>query len=477
MTDYSYTTDQYKDWLLQQISHLYTIQEEKNTISYQALPHVGQVIFHDENIIELMITNQETDENEFYLHFQLNEEEHAKDLTNQMLTTLIKLKSRKKIRIVLTCSSALTTSFFAQKLNETANMLKIDMFFTAVSFDQIYQEGPNYDVVLLAPQVAFHFKKVHEILNRQTVIAIPGAMFATYQAADVIQLVQKELAKKEDEGIPEETLPLKDIYNNNYRILVICMIRHVDASRIAYRIYDHGKKTLDKEVIKPTLDTKDLEDLLDYVLARHFHLDLIGISLPGITNKGTVNLPENGLVHSNLFAYFTQKYHLPVVIINDVNAMAMGYYAMHDNCDNMAFYFQPRGNVGSGAGFITDGKLHMGYLHNSGEVGPLVRIMVDDYENKVYSPEGQLEIVSKALLTIIQTISPDKIIVYSEMTPDMEEMRQELLKYIEKDYIPELIHVRRLKRYMMPGTMIRCLELLKADNAKPGWISQLKEEK
>ncbi len=472
-----YTIEQYRAWLLGQISHLYTIHEEENRITYEALPHVGQVIFHPENIIELIISHHETEENEFYLHFQLNEEAHAKDLTTQMLSTLLKLKAKKKIRAVLTCSSALTTSFFAQKLNEAATILKLDMFFTAVSFDRIYQEGPNYDVILLAPQVAFQEKKVREILDRQTVIAIPGAMFARYESGDVIHLIQTEIAKKEDEGIPEETLPLKNIYENNYRILVICMIRHFDSNRIAYRIYDHGKKTLDKEVIKPTLDTRDIEDLLDYVLARHFNLDLIGLSLPGITNKGTVNLPESGMYHTNLFAYLTQKYHLPVVIINDVNAMAMGYYAMHDHCENMAFYFQPRGDVGSGAGFIVDGKLHMGFRHNSGEVGPLVRIMVDDYENKVYSPEGSLEIVSKALLSIIQTISPDKLVIYSEMTPNMDEMKMELEKYIEADYIPELVHVRRLKRYMMPGTMIRCLTLLKQDNAKPGWLSQMRNSK
>ena len=84
-----------------------------------------------------------------------------------MLHTLVSLKSKKAIRVVLTCSSALTTSFFAQKLNEAAEVLNLDMSFNAVSIDRIYQEAQNYDVVLLAPQIAFQYAKIKEILKDQ----------------------------------------------------------------------------------------------------------------------------------------------------------------------------------------------------------------------------------------------------------------------------------------------------------------------
>ena len=65
-------------------------------------------------------------------------------------------------------------------------------------------------------------------------------------------------------------------------------------------------------------------------------------------------------------------------------------------------------------------------------------------------------------LAYIATIAPEKIVIYSSLTPDTEELRKELSRHVDSAYVPELIHVRRIKRYMMIGMMIRCLQYLKA---------------
>ena len=109
-----------------------------------------------------------------------------------MLKTLVSLKDKKAVRVVLSCSSALTTSFFAQKLNEAAEVLNIDMSFNAVSIDRIYQEAQNYDVILLAPQIAFQYGKVKEILKDKLVLKIPAPCFGQYQTAPLIDLVRTE---------------------------------------------------------------------------------------------------------------------------------------------------------------------------------------------------------------------------------------------------------------------------------------------
>ena len=379
-----------------------------------------------------------------------------------MLKTLVSLKDKKSIRVVLSCSSALTTSFFAQKLNETASVLNLDMSFHAVSIDRIYREAQNYDVVLLAPQIAYQYEKIKEILKDKLVLKIPAACFGQYQTGPLIDLVRTELKKKYDEAIPEENLPYKTNFDNPYRILVVCMINHDGANRFSYRIYDHGRKTLDKEVIKPTLCEQDIYDLFDYVFARHHNIDLIGIALPGVAYKGKINEPSHGFFRTNLAENIRERYGKQLVLFNDVNACALGYSATHDNCENMVFHFQPMGFLIGGAGIIIDGKIHLGWMHTAGETKPIVQMMFPDTPEIIYDPDAALRTVTCQCLSYIATIAPEKIVIYSSLTPDTEELRKELSRHVDSAYVPELIHVRRIKRYMMIGMMIRCLQYLKA---------------
>ena len=462
----------YRNWLLSLKDNAYTISETDNHIRYLCGPNTGEVVFYPENIIELMINENETEETKFYLHFQLKEEAHAKDLTKQMLETLVSLKAKKAIRAVLTCSSALTTSFFAQKLNEAVEVLNLDMSFTAVSFDRIYQEAQNYDVILLAPPVAFQYKKVKEIFKDKVVLKISASCFGQYQTGPLIDMVRTEWKKSYEESIPDEAVTTKQSFDNPYRILVVCMINHEDGNRFAYRIYDHGKKTLDKEVIKPTLSEQDIYDLFDYVFARHHNIDLVSIALPGVAYKGSITETFHGFDHTNLAENIRIRYGKQLVLFNDVNACALGYGAIHDNCENMVFHFQPRGFVIGGAGMIINGHMHLGYMHYAGETKALLSIMGKNLNDPLYDPAEVLETVLYQCLAYISIIAPEKIVIFSDLTPDMEELRNAIAKYIDPLCIPELIHVHRIKRYMMIGMMIRCLQYLKAYPDKIGDLSK-----
>lgn len=463
-----WSTEEYRNWVLKQIQD-YDVQNDKSgNIHFKNQKASASINFYEHAIIELSITNLKG-ENCFYLHFQLNDPMHAMDLTNEMIHTFTEVSEKTTLKVLLTCSSALTTSFFAQKLNEACEILNLDYSFGAVSFDHIYEKGFEADVILLAPQISFQYPKLVEIFHNKLVMKIPPAVFAKYDSGKLLEMIKKEYEKRTDEGVPEENTPLRSIYDNDHRILTIAVINHSDGTRFGYRIYDHGRKTLDKEVIKPHSDEQDLYDLLDYVMARHQNIDYIGISLPGITHKGQLDIPQNHSMNHPLAANIYKRYHTKAILLNDVNAMALGYHAMHEDTDNMVFYFMPRGMSGGGAGVIIDGKLYRGYKNGAGEIWHMTDFAVKDTEKIVHTPEGCLQIITAALLSYISTIAPEKIVYYAEMNPDTEEVRKELSRYIDDAYIPELIHVNRLKRYQLPGTMIRCLEVMKFDEDNPGW--------
>ncbi len=458
--DEIWSEQQYRQWLLTLTNDEYEIRAGEHQIDYLAGEYTGSAVFHPQNIIELMINNSK-EESSFYLHFQLSSRDHAVELAEQMLQTLITVKNRKSINVVLTCSSALTTTFFAMKLNEAADVLGVDMHFKAVSIDKLYTEGMKYDVILLAPQVVFNYEKIKGIMKNQIVLRIPVSVFAQYASGKIIDMVQQAIKEKEQVVEPyDDMLPIRKLSNNKYRILTLALINHKDGARFAYRIFDHGRMTLDKEVIKPSISPEDIDDLMDYITTRHKNIDVVGIATPGIAFEGNVTLETYGFHHMNLAQHIFVKYGLFTVVINDVNAMTLGYYGTHENCDNLTFFFQPRGLSASGVGMMIDGKLHLGHGHNAGEAVTFMRRCMPDADELIRTPEGAMELVTRVLHMCICMYAPDKIAVYSELTPDMKEIRTYLSQYIDENLIPELVPAVKLKKYMLLGAMMRCLDIL-----------------
>ena len=464
---------EYRDWIKEKTKNTCTVRESGNTVYLETEYAQGKAVFHDDDIVELVITDIKNDEVCFYLHFQLKDDDHAKDLFNEMSDTLMSLKTKRVYRVLLSCTSGLTTSFFASELNRAASELKLSYEFSAVSFSHIYDKGFDYDMILLAPQIHYEFDKAKEIFRTQTVMKIPAAVFAAYSTGGLIEMIINARAgqalSKEQE--PEKRDPAAAA-ENNFRILTLGMINHKDMYRFAYRIYDHGRRTLDKEIIKPTFREPDLEDFMDYIVARHHNIDLIGLAMPGVTYHGTLNHPQYGFFNENIGRDLSAKYGIPVILLNDVNAIALGYQAMNPGIDDMVFYFQPKGYSKAGAGVILDGRLRTGYRHNAGEIASVIDMSVADAEKKIMTPEGAMEVVCAGLLSYICTVAPQKIVLYSDLTPNTEEIREYLGRYVDPGYIPEIEHVDRLKTYMMPGTMQRCLQVI---TEKKEWIEEVKK--
>ena len=116
-------------------------------------------VIEQSTIVEFSIVSKKDDSVKFYLHFELNDEAHAKQLYDEMVETLIGLKDEKTLRVLLSCSAGLTTSMFAQNLNDVAQMLGLDYHFDAVSYLSIYEEVDKYTDWLYAQSFKRKFNR------------------------------------------------------------------------------------------------------------------------------------------------------------------------------------------------------------------------------------------------------------------------------------------------------------------------------
>lgn len=450
----TYSALQFQNWLMEkEIPEEIEWKTEKDQFSYISLACIGTITFYPNDIVELSIVHRKTGENCFYLHFQAYDKDHAHELYEDFIETLINTSNTEERKILIVCSSALTSSYFAQELNKASSLLKLNYEFSACDHLLMYQKGLYYDAIMLTPQIHYEFKKAKDTFRNQIVMKVPAKNYAKYDTLGVICDLQDQFGQKEKIEQEDRYGILPSFVENNYRILVIGTINHRGVIRIGYRIYDHGKKTLDKEVIKADLTLQDLEDLLDYIFARHEEIKCVVLGLPGVEENGRLTCVGSCFDHSELVNQFQKKYEHPFFLLNDVNAIALGFYVLHPEQKDFLFYFQPQNEWVPGAGLIANGKLHKGFHHASGELMPLLTCVIDNPESKILTSEGMMEVVVKGLLSFICTSAPEYIVLYSQMTPDPMAIRNELSKYVPAEYIPHIEIVSRLKGYILLGLL------------------------
>ncbi len=455
----------FKSWILAHQGKEYMIiQDNSNHMILKTDYGEANIRFtdiEDSTIVEFEIKAYKDNTSKFYLHFELNDREHAKHLYGEMVESLLKLKEEKTLRILLSCSSGMTTSFFADLLNSTAEMLDLDYHFDAVMFTRIYEAADEYDVILIAPQIGYMYKRINESMPNKLVLQVPTAVFAKYDALATIELIQESLdkynkSKYEAGEYTYETIKI------DKRILAIAIITAPSITRIYYQVEDHGEVIDSNLIIKPAMYIFDLYDIIDTVLLRHGYLDIIGIATPGIV-KDSKELKD---IYSDkifdIHKEFEEKYNIDVCIYNNCNAAAVGFSLAHPEYKNIIYHSQPFGIGTGGQGIVLNGKIVVGKNGIAGEIMRVIyRMQLSDDPNKlIRTQNGAVELVSKELLPTIITVGPDVVALYCSMTPDMDEIKNALLSFVDEENLPEFYYVNESHPYILSGITSMCIDYM-----------------
>lgn len=423
-------------------------------------------MIEDSTIVEFSIVSQKDDEVKFYLHFELNDEEHAKQLYDEMVETLIGLKDKKTLQVLLSCSAGLTTSMFAENLNEVAKMLGLDYHFDAVSYLSIYEEVEKYDVVLIAPQIGYMLNRLKESLTDKLVLQIPTSVFATYDASGALRYIQNEV--EQYYASKAKTTQKHHSHCTEYenRILSIVISNNKAQTRIYYRLSDKCEIIDHNMIIKPSLNIYDLYDIIDTVLLKHQYVDIIGIATPGVVKDDQQlrnSIDEKILDIKN---DFEKKYGVKVLVCNNANAAVMGFALEHPEYQNIVFHSQPFGFAIGGQGVIFHGEIVHGRNGVAGEVRYFLRRMQfsDDCSKLAWTQAGVLELVTKSLLPTLCIMGPEAVALYSPMVQDMHEVKNKLLSFLPEDFMPEFYSIKEVSPYMLDGLTKLCADVLESKN-------------
>ncbi len=468
------TTFDFRAWMREQQGPYEADFSDKDHFHLETPYAVAQINFYnmdpDPEIVEFLIENKADGETKFFLHFHATEPDHTMGLFHEMVDTLVGLREEQTTEILLCCTAGMTTSFFADRMNQVAQTLGLNWSFSAVSVNEVYEHGASKAAILVAPQIGYQAARIAETMRDVPVLNIPTAVFASYDAAGCIEFVRNELQERAQSEQKQETSPLACENKANLRVLAIAVSVAGKGATARYRVYDHGQITLSQTVIKRRLTVRDLTDIIDTQVCScsgKVDADVVCIAVPGVMHDGMLELPPQrrhdltmGKDRFDITAYFNERYDLPVYVCNNANCAALGWYGSQDEFQNVVFYSQPVGWASGGQGVVVDGRLMEGAHGVAGENKLVVNLFSFSrpLQFSPYKPSDVLELVGKVLAMDVATLDPEVVCLRCDLLPNMEEVAQELEKYIPREQQPRLVHVDDFYEHILFGAMLYSLQ-------------------
>lgn len=449
----------YRRWiLLQQTSDCRISENEQENIELETYISMGYVNFYEENIVELRIDTIREGKTEFFLHFQLNDLDRGKELFHEMQDAMDKIARDHKTRILLCCTSGLTTGYFAQKLNEASHAISSDMTFEAVDYGHLMEKGYGYDAVLLAPQVAYQREKVQKSLKGALVINIPPAVFGSYDCGELISLLDHELSLRRFDRTPKAERTAR-FFETREKILTVAVLNETTHFRYMYRWYEEGNLMDSGEVQRSELSVEGIFAAIGEADEKGDSFDTIGISVPGTVKDGRLYFPDRGFIGYDLEKAVQEKYGKSVFVFNDTNMVVTGIYWLEDHYRTIVFYYLPENSITGGAGIVVNGHLVTGRNNIAGEtsyLNDLIRFS-DDPEKLRHTEKGKRELLAKTLLPLIVSVGPDAVYIRCDDIDDNRSVKAEICRYIPEAYVPDVITLADVTEFMMTGLFLRCI--------------------
>lgn len=133
----------------------------------------GKISFFEHSVIELMVEDINTKETIFYLHFEIK---NLRMLIENIRTFFKCLNQSNKqsekqsigfnmntqINILLTCTTGLTTSYYAYLLEDYFQKNHLDITIDAVGYQELERIQNRYDYIFVAPQISYQYINLHE---------------------------------------------------------------------------------------------------------------------------------------------------------------------------------------------------------------------------------------------------------------------------------------------------------------------------
>jgi hypothetical protein len=259
-------------------------------------------------------------------------------------------------------------------------------------------------------------------------------------------------------------------YNSWFRMaLVIYMHEYRGQDTAFFCVVDlQGNviERLEQPLSDVVLESFDPE--IERLLEHYPQIQVICFGIPGYeVNKRLVISDYENLREQSLSGHVEEKFHLPVLVENDINLAVMGYCSRNgienDKCV-IGIYFPDK--YPPGAGIYFNGRILRG---KDGLAGEIKYLPFDvDWDRFDYDPERLEEIMLKTIQAFQCIFNPDTIVVYRETISSKASqlVMDRSVSGIEKLMLPEILVSTDLNKDFEAGIKQLAVDLIRLETTQ-----------
>lgn len=256
-------------------------------------------------------------------------------------------------------------------------------------------------------------------------------------------------------------------YNPDFGCIACILVQTLDeAYLVSCSIVNLlGDTVMESAVPLKHADIGVVTGLLDDLLADRDNVYAIGVGIPGVVADGVIGVCDvPSLAGQNLGAVLEARYELPVIIENDMNMTVYGFYRLQNFNEDKTFAVVtfPENHF-PGAGFIVDGRILSGNTKFGGELSFLpFGVTREEQLRLLHTEEGFIRLAAHALISVTAIINPVTIAITGDLPQERQLalLREECLKIIPGEHMPELMIRRDTRTEYMQGLATATLESL-----------------
>jgi hypothetical protein len=254
-------------------------------------------------------------------------------------------------------------------------------------------------------------------------------------------------------------------YNSRFRlVLAIYMLEYHGEDTAFYSVVDSCGKVIEKVEQKlANVQIGSFDDYIDKLVSKYPQIMAICFGVPGgEVNQCLVVSDYANLRGKSLSSYIQEKYRLPVLVENDINAAVVGYSHRNsigaDKCV-IGLYFPEK--YPPGAGIYLNGDIYKGRNGLAGEIAYLPFGV--EWNSFDYNKIAVDELIIKTIQTFQFVLNPDTIVVYKQRTGDYQKLISEKSGAdVEKITIPQISVSADLEKDFESGIQLIALKMIQS---------------
>lgn len=242
-------------------------------------------------------------------------------------------------------------------------------------------------------------------------------------------------------------------YNPEYMLGLAIFLERTETNYIVFNCLGEKKDVGKTSSLLADGELSLLTDCVDEILGSYPKIRSIAIGVPGSVDEGRIfYIPGyEHLQNIDLKEYLENRFFIPAVIENDMNAAVLGYHKSKGIKKDKSLVYIYSGHNGPGAGIMVNGVVVRGSTNFSGEVSFVPQyddqnfgqaLKNENRTKKAFIVEDyEIDAISRLVASFVAIINPYSIIFSDDEVNanTLVQIVDQSSKYIPAEHLPELI--------------------------------------